>query len=115
MGEQGVVANAREVQFVREVRSHRAGNAKGEDATAGPQPAFEHSVVGAAAGQVGGYPSYGCLGPALDRFAVVDAALDKGTGVLIGDLCLAAGVPRPVDLAHEVAEDGVGPAREHEQ
>lgn len=26
-----------------------------------------------------------------------------------------AGVARPVDLAHEVAEDGVGPAREYEQ
>jgi hypothetical protein len=115
VGQQRVVADAGTVQFVGQVRGHGWGNTEWKDAAARTQPALKHSVVGAAPGQVARDTTNCGLRPALDRLAVIDAALDKGSGVIIGDLGISAGVPRPVHLTHEVAKDRIGSARKHEQ
>jgi len=50
----------------------------------------------------------------LDRLAIVNAPLDKGASVVIGDMRVTTGIPRPVHVSHEVAENRVRSARKHE-
>ena len=75
---------------------------------------FEQPVVGTASGQIGRDAPHRGFRPALGGLAVVDTTLDEGTRIIIGDLRIPAGVPSPVNVADEVAEDRVGSTREHE-
>jgi hypothetical protein len=48
---------------------------------------LKQAVVGAASGQITGDVLDGLVSPAFQGLAVVDPALNEGTGVVIGDLC----------------------------
>lgn len=115
MRQQGVVSNACEMQLIRKVGGNCRGNPERQNSTRGSHSTLQHSIVGATPGQIGGNASNSGFGPALDRPPVVDAALDKGAGVLIGDVRVATGIPRPENMAHKIAKDGVGSARVDEK
>ena len=113
--QQRVVPEPSKVQFVREVGHDRWRDPIRQDSAVRFRTPLQHPVIGTAAGQIGRDPAHRRLRPPLGRLAVVDSPLDKATCIVAADLRVSAGVPRPVHLAHEIAQDRIGATREQQQ